>query len=882
MHADAAVTGLSRSPATALRNTVQPLADVVNVTLKSKSGQTANHIEGRSSANVLQWSISAVGAALLSALTVTALAGTGVRLVTASAAGLLSTTTASAYGLVSGTGTENNMTMFTGTSTIGDAPGFRYETSGETPEYTISGYNLDVSGTVFSDSGFSASGGNLFIGGVSSMVGGIFTDLYGTGTRIVGAASTGQLVVASTIAGNYTYSGTIGITGAVTLTTLAGAGTRIVTADASGVLSSTTLSSYGGVAGIGSNTRVAYWTAADTISGTSDFTWNGTTLAITGAQTISSTLAVTGTTTLTGVVGVGGAPNAKNALKVFGSITTGADQYGVVSFPTFSSSAVTSGAAGYFQLTTAAASFTMVSGYGIWVDVATKGSGSAITTLYGIKVENQTAGGTNYAIYTGTGQVLLGDAVGIGSTSPTGTIFRIDTPGTALTSTTQNGMVSLATLNSAATANMTAGYFKINSAAASYTTGVVHGLRIDSPTFGSGHSVTTLYGLRIGNQTGGGTNYAINTGTGRVRFGDVGSFAGDTSTDTALTVGGSGRSAVTSGTVQYGIVSDYAPTSGATSAYIGGWFRGWSATASYTQDSTYGLFVASPSKGSGSTMTTLYGLRIDDQSVGGTNYAIWTGLGRISFGDVVAIGTTPLATQALRIAGGGVTSGSSQYGVVSAHVISSGATTSGTALYAQLTTVNSSFTMTAGIGLNIDTPSKGASNTITTLYGLKVDDQTVGGTNYAIYTGAGLVRFGGAVTAVSGIVFNGGGTNLNHYEVGTFTATATGLTTSPTTTCWYTRIGNVVTLTLGSISPATSNATSFTYTGLPAALTPSRTAAGDAARYAFTDNGVTVSDVIIYVTGTTIGFSRNLVGTGWTNTGTKYLASNLTYTYLLS
>jgi hypothetical protein len=61
---------------------------------------------------------------------------------------------------------------------------------------------------------------------------------------------------------------------------------------------------------------------------------------------------------------------------------------------------------------------------------------------------------------------------------------------------------------------------------------------------------------------------------------------------------------------------------------------------------------------------------------------------------------------------------------------------------------------------------------------------------------------------------------LDDYREGSFTFTATGMTTSPTGTSTYVKVGNVVTLNLPSIS-GTSNATSFTLTGLPSIITPS-------------------------------------------------------------
>lgn len=62
--------------------------------------------------------------------------------------------------------------------------------------------------------------------------------------------------------------------------------------------------------------------------------------------------------------------------------------------------------------------------------------------------------------------------------------------------------------------------------------------------------------------------------------------------------------------------------------------------------------------------------------------------------------------------------------------------------------------MTNGIGV-LATVVKTGGGTITTAYGLKVDDITVGTTNYAIYTGAGLVRFGDEVFADGGLTVTG-------------------------------------------------------------------------------------------------------------------------------
>jgi len=60
----------------------------------------------------------------------------------------------------------------------------------------------------------------------------------------------------------------------------------------------------------------------------------------------------------------------------------------------------------------------MGSGYGIRIMSASLGGGSAVTNLYGLKIEDQAGGGSTYAIYTSLGDIHFGDGVEVGS--PTG------------------------------------------------------------------------------------------------------------------------------------------------------------------------------------------------------------------------------------------------------------------------------------------------------------------------------------------------------------------------------------------------------------------------------------------------------------------------------
>lgn len=73
---------------------------------------------------------------------------------------------------------------------------------------------------------------------------------------------------------------------------------------------------------------------------------------------------------------------------------------------------------------------------GYHVESANAGNGS-ITTNYGVKVENQTEGDTNYAIHTGTGQVQFGDILKLSASTTSRATLNIPS-GTAPTSP-QNG-----------------------------------------------------------------------------------------------------------------------------------------------------------------------------------------------------------------------------------------------------------------------------------------------------------------------------------------------------------------------------------------------------------------------------------------------------------
>lgn len=107
--------------------------------------------------------------------------------------------------------------------------------------------------------------------------------------------------------------------------------------------------------------------------------------------------------------------------------------------------------------------------------------------------------------------------------------------------------------------------------------------------------------------------------------------------------------------------------------------------------------------------------------------------------------------------------------------------------------------------------------------------------------------------------------SVGYAERGSFTATLTGCTTSPTGSIDYSVSGDIVTLRLAAIT-ATSNSTAATLTGMPTAIKP---AAIQTAHGPTTDNGATAWARITIATDGTITLGKNLISDTLTNSGTK-------------
>jgi hypothetical protein len=118
--------------------------------------------------------------------------------------------------------------------------------------------------------------------------------------------------------------------------------------------------------------------------------------SVTGNTTLGD--ATTDTVQVNGTMGVGGSAGGSTGVYVTSSALGGAQQIGLYSNITGTSSA-TAEIAGYYSLPkTAASSFTVDNVIGYRAFNATKGAGSTITNLHGVYIADQTQGTNNYGI----------------------------------------------------------------------------------------------------------------------------------------------------------------------------------------------------------------------------------------------------------------------------------------------------------------------------------------------------------------------------------------------------------------------------------------------------------------------------------------------------
>ena len=227
--------------------------------------------------------------------------------------------------------------------------------------------NVSDTQVMFSSSGVITGSSSLVWDGTNLTAGSAkISDL--TSGRVVLAGTSGAIEDS----GNLTFDGsTLDVTGAVTAsgTVTGGSLTDGTATISSGALSGATTGAFssnvtvGGTLGVTGESTLASAIVSDLTSGrvvlagtsgaiedSGNLTFNGTTLAVTGAATISSTLGVTGTTTA-GIVNLTGLLSADGGIDVDGAFTVADTTGNVATTGTLSSGAATLSSAAVSDLT---------------------------------------------------------------------------------------------------------------------------------------------------------------------------------------------------------------------------------------------------------------------------------------------------------------------------------------------------------------------------------------------------------------------------------------------------------------------------------------------------------------------------------------------------
>ena len=235
------------------------------------------------------------------------------------------------------------------------------------------------------------------------------------------------------------------------------------------------------------------------------------------------------------------------------------------------------------------------------------------------------------------------------------------------------------------------------------------------------------------------THEAVGASAGH-RFNDPIGFATDPSSNVAVNL----QPAALTGTNQAGVNLQLVASSAATGNARGMIVQVLTANASFTCGALTGILVETPTLQGSSTATDNYGIYVKPQTRGTAfNYGIYveapsggstinTGI-KVNGGDIGINVTNAMAGAA-----------TTKTGISNNIEFNSSTTAVGYCYFAQPTTVAASFTLTNRYAFYADMSLKGAGSTITNDYGLYIGAVTQGGTsNYAIFTNAGLISFGG-------------------------------------------------------------------------------------------------------------------------------------------
>lgn len=157
------------------------------------------------------------------------------------------------------------------------------------------------------------------------------------------------------------------------------------------------------------------------------------------------------------------------------------------------------------------------------------------------------------------------------------------------------------------------------------------------------------------------------------------------------------------------------------------------------------FYAEAPQNTGGGTFANAYGLFVADMTAATNNFAIKTGVGKVSIGDAASfnstvsvgrtagIGNAPMTNVGLMVySPNPALTGTIQLGIESAIQTTSASTVEGSAIMARADTASAAFTQALNTGLHVTTPSVGAGSTIAEWDGVRIDAAPRAGTKCSI------------------------------------------------------------------------------------------------------------------------------------------------------
>jgi hypothetical protein len=578
------------------------------------------------------------------------------------------------------------------------------------------------------------------------------TNNYGVHSNIATAANRWNIYVAGTapnyFAGNVTIDGT---------TTIASGITGLLKATA-GVISSATAGTDYIAGGSGANTQVAYFTAAGTLAGSSNFIYATSSLNLDGAAAHALTLKLS--TVAKGDFAVASGVNEyctgtvagdivlrMNSQKLFMSVDNGTSAQMVVTSAgigiggTATPTAKIDASATYNNVSGYQAAYSYITYFGATTaDQANTEDGNAFVTY-----ATSTAGAPYYYHTLVRGLVASAYSASKGSVA---TLYPLEVTGGVLNdgSITTMNCINVGTYGNGASGTMAsirgiriANLSTYNVAASS----VIAGILIDANNTASG---TSKYGIYINNQSGASTNNFAIYVAGSAPSCFMGNISIGTNTvgSTKLRIAGNlaGASSVAALYVSPTVQSDI------TSNFYANLTELNTAAASFVLGSACHYYASQGTIGSGSSITNQMAFCVPSTMTGATNnYAFYSGLAASAncwnlfmagtasnyMAGRLGLGSNSLSITCLRVANN-ITGGTAAYGILQDGIIQSDVTSSASGIRSMTSTAEASFVLSNSYNFHAVQGTIGSGSSITNQYGFCVGSSLSGATNnYGFY-----------------------------------------------------------------------------------------------------------------------------------------------------